>query len=122
MVMKITTNPFTIVFTNEDATSISVSLINKKDELKLAKLFEMFLLEHDIPFSSIERQGQEIDGRERSYRLRKFPGKLDIDATAVDNAMKEIEKSLTISETKSLLNAPAEDGVLENKDSEEIKL
>ncbi|MFA5395541.1 MAG: hypothetical protein WC346_05915 [Methanogenium sp.] len=109
--MKINTNPFTIVFTDETTTSISVSLVNKSDELKLAKLFEMFLLEHDIPFNSIERQGQEKDGRQRSYTLKKIPGKLDINTTAIDNAMEEIKKSLTISEAESLLNVSEKDGI-----------
>jgi hypothetical protein len=105
--MNIKTNPFTVVFTDEMYTSISVSLVKKEDELKLARLFELFLLEHDISFTSIERQSvDEIIVKERIYSEKYF-----IDKIAIDAAMNEVKKDLTIAEAEELLNAPINDGV-----------
>ena len=110
--MNIKTNPFTVVFTDEMYTSITVSLVKKEDELKLAKLFELFLLEHDISFVSTEKQGLEALGRDRTYALKRIPGKLDLDVSAINAAMNEVKKDITIAEAEDLLNAPINDGVI----------
>jgi hypothetical protein len=110
--MIIKTNPFTVVFTNEMYTSISVSLVKKEDELKLARLFELFLLEHDISFVSTEKQGLEATGRDRTYSLKRIPGKLNLDISAINVAMDEVKKDITIAEAEELLHAPINDGVL----------
>ena len=108
------TTSFGIKFTTPELLSIEVTLNNPKDVLKLARLYELFLLEHDIPYTSTEKYGCDYIGTDRTYPLVKNPGKTDIDIDKINDAMNVIKETLTISEIEKL-NKDTDKALEENK-------
>lgn len=97
--------PFGIKFTNTNGLTIEVQLANPDDVLELARLYELFLLSHDIPFVSTEKYKGEIDGRNRVYTQRRMPAIREINKAAIGDALNDVKKNVTVAECDELIQS-----------------